>query len=138
MNASHKNKTFATLLAILLGSLGGHRFYLYGWQDTWAWVRFATLPLSLGSVLMAPGVPWIFAASPLLLSVIVSVIETLVIGLTPDEKWDARHNPRSGKPSRSGWPVIILLVLSFVSGTTFFFFLLARTVDLIYTGGSFG
>lgn len=138
MNASHKNKSFATLLAALFGSIGAHRFYLYGWQDSWAWVRLATLPLSLGSLLMAPEIPWVFTASPIILSALVSIIETLVIGLTPDEKWDARHNPCSGKQSHSRWPLILLLVLVFSAGTSFFFFVLARTIDLIYTGGAFG
>ena len=138
MAASHKNKTFATLLTALFGSIGFHRFYLHGWQDTWGWVRFATLPLSLGSMTMAPDVPWIFTASPLILSVIVSVIETLVTGLTPDEKWDARHNPQSGQKTHSRWPLAVLLVLTFASGTMFFFFVLARTIDLLYTGGAYG
>lgn len=138
MTTRHKNKAFATLLTALLGSIGIHRFYLYGLQDTWAWVRLATLPLSLGSMTMAPEVPWVFSASPLILSAIVSIVETLVIGLTPDEKWDARHNPHSGKKSNSRWPLIVLLVLAFGAGTVFFFFILARTIDLLYTGGAYG
>lgn len=138
MSTSHKNKTLATLITTFFGSIGFHRFYLYGWQDTWGWIRLATLPLSLGSMMMAPEVPWIFTASPLILSVIVSTIEVLVIGLTPDEKWDARHNPNSGKRSNSRWPLIVLLVLAFGAGTVFFFFILARTIDLLYTGGAFG
>lgn len=134
----HKNKSLATVLTLFLGSIGMHRFYLYGWHDTWAWVRLATLPLSLGSMIMAPEVPWIFTASPLILSTIVSTVETQVTGLTPDEKWDARHNPHSGRQSNSRWPLIVLLVLAFGAGTGFFFFILARTIDLLYTGGSFG
>ncbi|RYE78204.1 MAG: NINE protein, partial [Oxalobacteraceae bacterium] len=31
----HKNKTLATLLALLFGSIGLHRFYLYGRRDLW-------------------------------------------------------------------------------------------------------
>ncbi len=46
MASTHKNKTFATLLAALLGGAGMHRFYLYGQRDIWAWVHAASLPLS--------------------------------------------------------------------------------------------
>ncbi len=138
MSASHKNKTFATLLTALFGGIGFHRFYLNGWQDLWGWIRLATLPLSLAPLLMAPELPWILTASPLILSVFVSTIETLIIGLTPDEKWDARYTPHSGKKSHSRWLLIITLILAFGAGTTFFFFILARTVDLLYTGGAFG
>jgi hypothetical protein len=135
---SHKNKFLTTLLTLVFGAFGLHRFYLYGWQDTWGWVHFASLPLSLGSMTMASDLPWIFTLSPLIISFIAALIEMFVIGLTPDEKWDARHNAHSGKQTHSRWPLAVLLVLSFGGGTTFFFFILARTIDLLYTGGSFG
>ncbi len=138
MNASHKNKTFATLLTAFFGCIGFHRFYLYGWQDIWGWIRLTTLPLSAVPLLMAPDLPWILTTSPLILSVFISTIETLVIGLTPDEKWDARFNLHSGKRSGSRWLLIITMIVAFSTGTTFFFFVLARTVDLLYTGGAFG
>ena len=138
MPASHKNKTLTALLALLFGGVGLHRFYLHGWQDTRGWVHFATLPMSLGSMAMAPELPLIFSASPLILSILVSLIETLVIGLTPDEQWDSRHNPRSGKQTHSRWPLAILLILTFGGGAVFLFFIIARTIDLLYTGGSFG
>ncbi|MDB5798683.1 MAG: hypothetical protein JWP36_2585, partial [Paucimonas sp.] len=32
---AHKNKTFATLLAMLVGGLGIHRFYLHGLRERW-------------------------------------------------------------------------------------------------------
>lgn len=138
MTTRHKNKTLATLITIFFGGLGGHRFYLYGWQDTWGWVRFATLPLSLGSIMMAPALPWVFTALPFIVSVNISIIETLVTGLMADEKWDAKHNQHSGKQTRSRWPLAVILVLAFASGTVFFFFILARTIDLLYTGGAYG
>ncbi len=34
------NKTTATWLALTLGSLGMHRFYVYGWRDIWAWLSW--------------------------------------------------------------------------------------------------
>lgn len=112
----HKNKTFATLLAAVFGGIGAHRFYLHGWKDFWAWVHIATLPVA------------IFAG----------FIEALVIGLTPDEKWDAQHNRNSGKQSRTGWPIAVLLVLTFGVGATSLIAAIARAFDLLFTGGAFG
>ncbi len=116
MATSHKNKTLSTLLAALFGGLGAHRFYLYGKKDFWAWVHVFTLPLS------------IFAG----------LIGALVIGLTPDEKWDAQFNARSGRSSDSGWALIVLLVVTFAFGSTAVIATIARGFDLYLTGGAFG
>jgi TM2 domain-containing membrane protein YozV len=112
----HKNKTLATLLAAVLGGLGAHRFYLYGNKDIWAWLHLFFFPIA------------IFAG----------FIEALAIGLTPDEKWDAVHNPRSGTQSHSGWLLVVLLVLTTGGGATVVIATLARTFDLLYTGGAYG
>ncbi|SNT01206.1 TM2 domain-containing protein [Noviherbaspirillum humi] len=116
MTATHKNKTFATLLAFILGGIGAHRFYLYGRRDRWAWLHVLLFPLS------------IFAG----------FIEALVIGLTQDEPWDARHNANSGRQSHSGWPLAVLLVLTLGVGATALIATLARIFDLLYTGGAYG
>lgn len=116
MNKPHKNKTLATFFAAILGGLGAHRFYLYGGKDFWAWVHVFLFPLS------------IFAG----------FVEALVIGLTPDEKWDAQHNSGSGRQSRSGWPLAVLLVLTFGGGAIALIAALARGFDLLFTGGAYG
>ena len=116
MSSPHKNKTFATLLAAVFGGLGAHRFYLHGKKDVWAWVHLALFPLS----------------------VYAGFIEALVIGLTPDEKWDAEHNAGSGRQSNSGWPLVVLLVLTTGFGAIAVIATLARIFDLLYTGGAYG
>jgi hypothetical protein len=135
---SHKNKTLATLLALLFGSAGLHRFYLYGRRDLWGWVHFATLPLSGVLMLGKPDAAAIFTAAPFVLSVLAAFLETLLIGLTPDEKWDARHNPGSGRTSDTGWPVPLMLVLALACGATALIAAIARTFDILLTGGSYG
>ncbi|HYD97440.1 MAG TPA: NINE protein [Noviherbaspirillum sp.] len=112
----HKNKTLAAFLAAVFGGLGIHRFYLFGKKDKWAWVHVLLFPLS------------VFAG----------FIEALVIGLTPDDKWDAAHNRDSGKKSDSGWPLAVLLVLTFGGGATALIATIARTFDLLFTGGAYG
>ncbi len=116
MTAPHKNKTLATFLAAVLGGLGAHRFYLYGVRDWLAWLHVALLPLA------------VFAG----------FIAALVIGLTPDERWDAQHNAASGRESDSGWAGILLVIATFAFGTTLLIAVIARTFDLLYTGGAYG
>lgn len=116
MTVAHKNKTLATLLAAVLGGFGAHRFYLYGSKDRRAWLYVLFFPLS------------VFAG----------FIAALVIGLTPDEKWDATHNAASGTPSDSGWLVILIVIATFGIGTGLLIAAIARTFDLLYTGGAYG
>lgn len=116
MTTPHKNKTFATLLSFVLGGLGLHRFYLYGKKDKWGWFHVILLPFSIYA----------------------GFIEALVIGLTPDHKWDDLHNADSDQQSDSGWPLAILLVLTTGIGAIVVIASLARIFDLLYTGGAYG
>jgi TM2 domain-containing membrane protein YozV len=138
MGLRHKNKTLATLLALIFGGLGFHRFYLHDWKDTWGWLHFASLPLSALFMLGAPDQPLVFTGMPFLISILAGFIETFVIGLSPDEKWDALHNRDSGRQSNSGWPIAIMMVLTLAVGATALIALIARTFDLLFTGGAYG
>ena len=138
MTTRHKNKTLAAFFAVFLGGFGLHRFYLHGMKDFFGWVHFATVPLSLLFVLLRPEQESLFTAMPFILSALAGILAALVIGLTADEKWDARHNQGSGRASGSGWILIILLVLSFGFGAVGVIALIARSFDLLYTGGAYG
>lgn len=138
MAIKHKNKTFATLLALLLGGLGAHRFYLKGGADRLGLLHLCSVPIA-GLVYGAGHAPnpfWVLL--PLLLSWSVGFIEALVIGLMPDEKWDAKYNPKSGTQSESGWLVVVLLVATMVVGATVLIATISRLFDLLYTGGAYG
>ncbi len=93
-----KNKTLATLLATLGGTFGLHRFYLDG----------------AGRLL-----PWLY---PLfcwtLIPTFTGFVEALRFALMPDARWDARWNTQADRTSRSGWPVIVLAVLTMAGGVT--------------------
>lgn len=138
MAATHKNKTFASLLAFLLGALGAHRLYLRGAGDRWAWLHLAALPASLLLWALAPAADWFYLALPLTVSALVAFLEALVLGLTPDEKWDAAHNAGSAKQSASNWPLALLLVATLMVGAGALIFVIARLFDLLYTGGIYG
>lgn len=76
--------------------------------------------------------------SPLVLSLLASLLEALVLGLTSDEAWDARYNPKSGKKSESSWILALILVLTLGIGAMALIAVLARSLDLLYTGGAYG
>ncbi|MGZ3238294.1 MAG: hypothetical protein ACXWIN_03450 [Burkholderiaceae bacterium] len=138
MPSRHKNKTLATFLASVFGSIGLHRFYMYGQKDRWAWAHLLSLPLSAVAIALFANQPILFSFSPLLLSGLAAFLEALVIGLTPDDKWDAQHNPDSGRQSQSDWPLALLLVLTVGIGAVSLIAMIARFFDLLYTGGAYG
>jgi hypothetical protein len=120
--SAYKSKTLATWLALLLGSFGLHRFYLYGFSDRLAWLHpLPTLAGLYGLQRMDllgqdDRLSWILM--PLLgLMLVNAMICGIVYGLMPDEKWDARHNP--GAPARTtGWgPVIGVIACVLLGGT---------------------
>ena len=133
-----KNKAFTTLLAAVTGGVGLHRFYLCGLTDRWGWVHAASVPITAIIMALGIGQHGLFQAGALVLSILVGFIEALVLGLTPDEQWDKIYNPHSGKSSHSGWPVVLLLVLTLGLGASALTAVLARTFDLLFTGGAFG
>lgn len=118
--ATYKSKTLAAWLALLLGTLGAHRFYLRGRRDLWAWLH--PLPTLLGLVGVArirnlgqdDHLAW--ALAPLLgLMIAVATLSALVIALTPDEKWEAARNP--GHPPRAtGWGPVFAAIAALMLG----------------------
>lgn len=138
MAAPHKNKTFATLLALLFGGIGLHRFYLHGISDRWGWLHLSALALSGMAVGLWPEQALLFTAAPLVASILTGIITALVLGLTPDEKWDQTHNPQSGKQSHSGGWLAVVLVLTTGIGAIALIAVIARTLDLLFTGGAYG
>lgn len=138
MQNLHKNKTFAALFGLLFGGAGAHRFYLKGLKDLPGWLHASTLLLCALLLAQNPDRPLLINTAPLVISVLISCIETFIIGLMPDEKWDARHNAESGKSSDTGWFVALLMVVNLAYGATLMLIAMARTFDLILTGGSYG
>lgn len=134
----HKNKTIATALAFLLGAVGAHRFYLRGSTDRLGLLHLCCLPVAglVYGVGRGPNPFWVLL--PILVSAIAGHIEALVIGLTPDEKWDTARNPDSGRATHSNWAVVLLLVLTMLVGATLLIATISRMFDLLVTGGAYG
>jgi hypothetical protein len=138
MSKTHKNKTLATFLAVVLGGFGVHRFYLKGSLDRLGLLHLCALPITGMVYGLAPHAAPFFHMLPLVVSYLVAFLEALMIGLSPDEKWDAAHNAGSGRASQSNWPLALLLVATMLVGSTVLIATIARLFDLIYTGGAYG
>jgi len=119
-NNRFKNKTLATLLAVLGGLFGLHRFYLNGNNSWRAWL-YPTLTV-LG-MLAAP--IWIPALAMTFGVLFTSLIEGLTFAVTPDELWDARWNAGHERRNDSGWTVVITAVLTLGLGATLLMAVLA-------------
>jgi len=116
-----RSKTITAALAFFLGSLGAHRFYLYGQRDIYGWAHLIfTLPGIPGVLLLVasersslPG--WLLAV-PGAISLFAALLAAIVYGLRPDQKWDAQFNAHTQKRSRSGWAVIFAVIFSLFIG----------------------
>jgi hypothetical protein len=120
MNPGYRSKTAATWLAITLGTLGAHRFYLHGTNDKLGWLHpLPTMAGLVGAMRMKSfGVDdrlaWLLI--PILgLMISQAMLHAIVYGLTPDEKWDARHNP--GAPVRNTrWAPVLGVIAALMIG----------------------
>jgi len=116
----YRSKTLAAWLALLAGPLGAHRFYLHGWGDLWAWLHPWPTLLGVAGVLRMRSLgqddqlAWLLI--PVLgLMVSQAMLAGIIIGLTPDERWQARFN--SGRTLRaSGWAAIIAVIAALMIG----------------------
>jgi hypothetical protein len=101
-------------------------------------LHIASLPIAGLIFSNAHGLNPFYALLPLLVSGIAACIEALVIGLTPDEKWDARFNAAAGTRSQSNWLLALLLVGTLLVGATALIGTISRLFDLLFTGGAYG
>ena len=138
MTSTFKSKALTTLLALFLGALGLHRFYLNGIKDSWGWLHAASLPASGLLLTLHPEWPLLAYAAPMTFSLLVASLETFFIGLMPDEQWDAKYNAESDLKTDSRWPIPAMMVLNLFYGATLLLTVIARAFDLMLTGGAYG
>jgi hypothetical protein len=117
-----RSKTLATWLAVLVGAFGAHRFYLHGWRDLPGWLYPVPTLLGLAGVqrMRAFGqddrVAWLLI--PLLgLTLSAAMLTAIVYGLTPDDKWAARHNPGQ-PPQATGWAPVLGVIVALLIGAS--------------------
>ena len=129
MPRPHRRKALAALLAMLTGWAGLHRLYL-GSSLWWVYPMIA-LP-AIGWALR--GEPWFRQPGFFIFSlvVVIGLAEAIITALTPDERWDHRHNPASGRVSANGWAAVLIAIGSLIVGA-----LLGMTVMAIALEGFF-
>lgn len=116
----YKSKTLATWIAVIGGSLGLHRFYLKGFGDLWGWLHAPPALAGLYGLQRMnefgqdDKLAW--ALIPLLGFILAAaMLAAIVYGLTPDEKWDARHNP--GRPAQdTRWGPVLGVIVALMLG----------------------
>jgi TM2 domain-containing membrane protein YozV len=123
-----KSKTLAAFLALALGTMGLHRFYLKGWGDWVGWLF--PIPTALGwwgvERVRALGqddqLAWVLV--PMLgVALAASCLTAVVYAVTPQDKWNAAHNPHlpADAPAGAGHALTIaVLVVAMLAGTTAF------------------
>lgn len=124
MSGRIKNKTLATWLSFLGGSLGLHRFYLHGWGDSLGWLM--PIPTALGLygldrvAQFGQDDPLSWLLIPLLgMSIATGALTALITGLSSPERWNAKHNPQAEPEARAGvtnWLTVWAMVASLMIG----------------------
>ncbi|SAL47358.1 membrane protein [Caballeronia terrestris] len=134
-----RSKTLTAALAFFFGSLGAHRFYLYGMRDKFGWAHIVGIALGVvGYMLLAATerasmLGWVLAF-PGAVSLLAAFLSAIVYGLRPDAKWDAQFNAHTGRHSRSGWTVIFVVIFSLLIGAFLLMTGLALTFQTYFEG----
>lgn len=135
MMQRYKSKTLSTWIALIGGSFGLHRFYLHGPRDTLAWLHAVPTLIGLAGLQRAIELGQDDQLAWLLLPVLGLMLSqaalcAIVYGLTPDERWDARHNPQL--PARATtWGPILGVIAALLIGAT------ALMATIAYAGQRF-
>lgn len=117
-----RSKPVATWIALVAGSFGLHRFYLFGPGDLWGWAYpLPTLVGLVGVIRMRElggDDQWAWVLIPFLgVTLAASMLSAIVYGLTPDDRWNARFAP-SRAPAESGWATIAGVIVALAVGAT--------------------
>ncbi len=120
--AAPRSRALATWLALVGGSLGLHRLYLYGARDPWAWLH--PLPTLVGAygfwrmreygvddargALLVPFLGVMLAAT---------MLQAIVYGLANDERWAARHGGTAAA-AKQAWPTLAAVAIALAVGVS--------------------
>ena len=132
-----KSKTLTAALAFLFGWIGLHRFYLRGASDRYGWLHIIGSAVGLvGAWLMwttnqSSIAGWILSGIGCV-SVLSGFLAAIVYGLRPDERWDDQFNRGSTRRSRSGWTVVLIVILALFIGAGYLMSGLAYTFQTYF------
>lgn len=122
MITPYKSKTLAAWLAVLGGAVGLHRLYLRGFTDVLAWLHLVPTVIGYFGVLrlrdlgVDDRVAWLLL--PIFgLMIVQGMALAIYYGLTPDERWDARHNA-GHPPQDTRWGPVLAVITALLVGST--------------------
>ncbi len=109
--SGYRSKSVATWIAVVGGAFGGQRLYLHGGRDPLAWLHPWPTALGLYGVWRMRTFGQDDTLATLLVPLLgvmltIGMLSAIVIGLTPDERWDARYNPGRASHGTRWWPVL--------------------------------
>lgn len=134
-----RSKTLTAALAFFFGSIGAHRFYLYGLRDKFGWAHIVGILFGVAGYMLlaatdrASMLGWALAL-PGAVSLLAAFLSAIVYGLRPDEKWDAQFNSQTGQHSESGWTVIFIVIFALLIGAFLLMSGLALTFQTYFEG----
>ncbi len=116
----YRSKTVAAWLALSLGTLGMHRLYLHGLRDRLGWLHLVPTAVGLVGAIRLRNLgqddPVAWMLIPVLgLMISAAMLTAIVYALTPDEKWDARHNPGQAVVG-TGWGAVLAAMAALLLG----------------------
>ena len=117
---TYRSKTVAAWLALTGGVLGLHRLYLHGLRDPLAWLHWLPTAAGLTGVARLRNLgqddPAAWLLIPVLgLTISAVMLTAIVYALTPDDRWDARHNPgQTG--AAAGWGAVLAAIAALLLG----------------------
>ena len=131
----YRSKTVVAWLALLLGTLGLHRLYLYGSGDRLAWLHPLPTVAGLVGAIRMRNLGQDDQLAGLLIPVLglmisLAMLAAIVYALTPDDKWDARHNPGHAVVATGWGPVLAAIAALLLGGTVL-------TGTIAYSGQKF-
>jgi hypothetical protein len=117
----YRSKTMATWLAVLAGAAGAQRFYLRGPRDVFGWLHWPPTLLGLWGAWRMDTLGQDDRLASLLVPLLGlmlswAMLSAIVTGLTPDERWDERHNPGLPRRATRWGPVLGAIVALMVGG----------------------
>ncbi len=112
-----RHKSIAALLSFFLGWAGAHWWYL-GRRLPWL-PLVATLTILLVASLRTTPFYSQITYYLVLVPIMAGVIESWVLCLMSDERFDARYNSGHSRRSKTGWGPVLLAMFFLLAGTGF-------------------
>lgn len=129
MATHYKSKWLASALALTLGLLGAHAWYLQRPRAIWWTMASIGLMLAASQAQVWWDNLWFHL---LLIPCFAGVLESVVLALQDPRRFDHLYNHGQQGANRLGWPSVLLAVAGTLFGGTVLLYWLAMVVMSVY------